>query len=498
MGAENLSVAYLSTALKQAGHDVKVAFDRSLFDDKQYFSFGFLARMLSEKKKMIREIIREKPDILAMSTFADNYQWCLEIVREVKKAHQCITVWGGIHPTSCPETVIERKEVDYMIISEGEAPFLELLEVLERNELPGDIQNLWYKRNGQIIRGKPRNLMKSVEFPTVDKTIYENFIPIKEYYLTVTSKGCIARCSFCTQNFLRAWEKKEQLGPFLREKPVEAVLNELKCMKNRYGIKYVDIKNNVLSGNRKWLDEFLERYPKEVGLPLRIMGHPLLLQNNLAQKLKKAGCHHVQLGIESFNLEVRKKVLLRNESNEQIIRALNNLEKAGVRFSVDLIVGLPGETEDDLIFALKTFARYKYLIRASIFWLQYLPEVAITQMAFSKGIINEENMQNITQGLQNNYLSTGSEMEPQRMRILKTYHIMFRLLPITPEKVMNLLIDMKIFHFFRFIPLQVVFIIAIDVLVSIVRNDYYSKWIMKWYLKQIFIHFTGKVKNISE
>ena len=38
MGAENISVAYLSTVLKKAGHSVQVAFDRALFDDKQYFS----------------------------------------------------------------------------------------------------------------------------------------------------------------------------------------------------------------------------------------------------------------------------------------------------------------------------------------------------------------------------------------------------------------------------------------------------------------------------
>ena len=41
------------------------------------------------------------------------------------------------------------------------------------------------------------------DFPEVDKTIYEKFIPIKDYYLTVTSKGCIARCSYCSQNFLQ-------------------------------------------------------------------------------------------------------------------------------------------------------------------------------------------------------------------------------------------------------------------------------------------------------
>ena len=498
MGAENISVSYLSTVLKEAGHTVKVVFDRSLFDDKQYFSIPFLSRIFSEKNRVIEGIIKEKPDVLAMSVFSDNYQWSLEVAREVRKRHRCISVWGGMHPTACPGGVISRDEVDYMIVGEAERSFLELLEAIEKKGSCEGIPNLWMKKGGSLIRNRPRPLMDPKDFPSVDKIIYERFIPIKDYYLTVTSKGCIANCSYCLQNFLRKWEKGQGLGPFLREKSVDRVLDELKTMKRRYGIRYVDIKNNVFSGNRKWLEEFLERYPKEVGLPFRIMGHPLLFQDDLAVKLKQAGCHHIQIGIESLNPEVRKKTLLRNETNEQIIKALDSLEAAGINFSADVMIGLPGETEKDLILALKTLAGYRRLIRASIFWLQYLPGVDITRMALAKGYINRKNERLINQGLQNNYLSTGSTMEEQRMRILKTYHLMIRLLPIMPKRVMCFLIDTKIYRIARFIPFQVVAIIIIDVFVSFVRRDYYAKWIMGWYFKQMFRHLIGRVKTISE
>ena len=60
MGAENISVAYLSSVCKDAGHTVKVAFDRSLFDDKQYFSVKFLHRLFDRKKRVIEEIIKER------------------------------------------------------------------------------------------------------------------------------------------------------------------------------------------------------------------------------------------------------------------------------------------------------------------------------------------------------------------------------------------------------------------------------------------------------
>jgi hypothetical protein len=162
------------------------------------------------------------------------------------------------------------------------------------------------------------------------------------------------------------------------------------------------------------------------------------------------------------------------------------------------MIGLPGESEDDLILALKTLANYRRLIRASIFWLQYLPGVDITKMAMTKGYIDGKIEKMINDGLQNNYLSTGSPMEPERERILKTYHILFRLLPITPKRFMNFLIDSGYYRFFRYLPFQVGFIVIIDVFVSFVRRDYYAKWIMGWYVKQMTKHIFGRVETISK
>lgn len=498
MGAENISVAYMATVVKEAGHEAKVAFDRALFDDKQYFSVGFLAKLFDKKAGMIKAIIDEKPDVLALSVFSDNYQWSLDLVRKVRERHpDFVTVWGGIHPTSVPDEVISRDEVDFLVEGDGEVPMIKLLYALNNGRNFDDIPNLWFKKDGKVIRGKHDYLIKAEEFPKPDKTVFEKFIPMKEYYLTVTNKGCIAKCSFCSENFKFDFESGLRDGPFLREKSVDSVLAELKAMKDKYNLKYIDIKNNVLSGNKRWIKEFCERYPKEVGLPFRIMSHPLQLQTEYAFQLKKAGCHHVQMGIESFNPAVRNDILLRDESNEQILTALENLDKAGINFSADLILGLPGEKEEDLIYALRALAPRKHLIRASIFWLQYAPKVFITERALEKGIIGKKEEELINKGLQDNYLSTGSPMENERKRILKTYHILFRLLPIIPGKLMSWLIDSGLYKIFRYLPFQTAFIIAIDVFVSYVRKDYYAKWIMKWYAKQILKNVFGKTEYIS-
>jgi len=499
MGAENISVSYMVTVCKSLGHDVKVAFDRALFDDKQYFSIGFLAKLFDKKKQVIERIIDEKPDVIALSVFSDNYQWSLDLVRRVKEKHKnFVTVWGGIHPTSVPEEVIKRDEVDFLVEGDGELPMSKLLYALENGQKYEDIPNLWFKKEGTVYAGKHGFLNDGPNFPVPDKKVFESFIPIEDYYLTVTNKGCIQKCSFCSENFKFDHESELRDGSFIREKSVDTVIDELRDMKKKYNLKYIDIKNNVLSGSKKWIKEFCEKYPKEVGLPFRVMVQPLQLQSDYASLLKKANCHHVQMGIESFNAKVRKEVLLRDETTEQVIIALENLEKEKINYSADLILGLPGESEEDLVYALKTLSPKKHLIRASIFWLQYAPKVDITNQALKKGFIGEKEEQLINKGLQDNYLSTGSPMEAERKRILKTYHILFRLLPIVPHKIMMWFLDSGVYKVFRYIPFQIAFIIFIDVFVSYVRKDYYAKWIMKWYVKQIIKSIFGKTKFISD
>ena len=152
MGAENISVAVMATLCKDLGHSVKVAFDRALFDDKQYFSIDFLANLFDKKKQVIEEIIKEKPDVLALSVFSDNYQWSLDLVRRVKEKHKdFVTVWGGIHPTSVPGEVIKEDAVDFVIEGDGELPMTKLLYALENGKVFEDVPNLWFKRDGEIF-----------------------------------------------------------------------------------------------------------------------------------------------------------------------------------------------------------------------------------------------------------------------------------------------------------------------------------------------------------
>jgi radical SAM superfamily enzyme YgiQ (UPF0313 family) len=497
MGAENISLEAISAALKRDGHLVQLAFDRALFNDAQYFSIPWLARLLDAKDTVVRQIIAARPDLLCVSVFADNYQWALDLCRRAKREIDVTVVFGGIHPTTVPERVISEECVDVICVGEGDVAIAELAASLDRGEIDYAIQNLWFKKDGAIIRNPPRPNANLDDLPMIDKELFEDYIPYRHYYLTITNRGCVRRCAFCSENFKERWEGEHDLGQFMRDTSVEKVIAEFTCMREKYGLKYIDIKNNVLSGSRKWTLEFLQRYKEEVGLPFRIMGYPRLLTKEVTQALAAAGCHHIQMGIESLNETIRKEILLRPETNEQVRDAIQNMEDAGLCYSTDFILGLPGETEQDLIDAIRLLSGRKGLRRASIFWLEYLPGVHLTTLAHQMGLLGARELENIEEGRQQNYLAHGSIEDTQRVRHLKNYHLMFRLLPITPAPVIEFILRHRLYRAFRFVP-QTPIIILVDLLVSVVKRDTYALWAIRTYLFELKRRMRARLFGAAE
>jgi radical SAM superfamily enzyme YgiQ (UPF0313 family) len=492
MGAENISLEAISAVLKNDGHEVQLAFDRALFRDAQYFSIPWLARLLDVKNQVVRQVVDAKPDLLCVSVFADNYQWALDLCRRVKREIDVTVVFGGIHPTTVPERVIQEDCVDIICVGEGDHAISELAASIDRGRIDHSIRNLWFKKDGEIIRNPPRPNARLDDLPMIDKELFEDYIPYRRYYLTITNRGCVRRCAFCSENFKERWESENQLGQFMRDTSVEKVIAEFRSMRERYGLTYIDIKNNVLSGSRKWTLEFLKRYREEIGLPFRIMGYPRLLTREVTQALAAAGCHHVQMGIESFNETIRRDVLLRPETNEQIRDAIQNMEDAGIGYSTDFILGLPGETEQDLIDAIQLLKGRRWLRRVSIFWLEYLPGVYITELAQRMGLIGPREIDNIEEGKQQNYLAHGSIEDKQKVRALKNYHLMFRILPIAPVPAIDAVLRYNLHRLFRFLP-QTPIIILVDLLVSFAKRDYYALWAIRTYAFEVQRRLTARI-----
>ncbi|MFH1423775.1 MAG: radical SAM protein [Candidatus Nealsonbacteria bacterium] len=483
IGAENLGIEALSAALKGAKHEVTLAYDPSLFDDLVYYKIPFLARLFNVKSKIIKKVVASKPDLIGINVFVDNFKWACYMAREIKKIIDVPVIFGGVFPTACPERVLKEDCVDMICLGEGEEPLLELISSMEKGEMDYNIKNLWFKKDGKIIKNEARNLQDLDKLPLYDKALFEGEIPAKNYYLTVTQKGCPFNCTYCEHNFLRKFDQGK--GKHLRRRSIDNILEELKIMKERYKFKEIDFKDNVFTVDKQWTLDFLKRYQKEINLPFRILSHPLCIDEDIAKALKEAGVHRIQLGIQSLNQKTRNEVLKRFETDEQIMKCFRALDKYKVDYSVDHIFGLPGETEEDLITAAKIYAKLKSCSRVTVFWLTYFPKTDMVEIARKAGLIGEKDMESIENGQEPAYQSEEGSLRDKKLKdTFKNYQLLFRIIPTLPEFVVNFILDHKLQRYFKYLPRKFMILLA-DHYVSFARHDYAAIHYLRYYLFQM-------------
>ena len=282
------------------------------------------------------------------------------------------------------------------------------------------IKGFYFKSTGgEIIKNEKRALIADMDvMPFPDKELFAPFIPIKNYYLAVTNRGCPFSCSYCSVSAQDAVEQELENFKKVRERSVDNVLEELRTNKVKYNYNWIDFRNPVFSPSKDWILEFCLKFKEQVNVPFRIFSHPLLIREDTSIALKEAGCFAIQMGLESYDPDIRNKYLHRKESNDQINKAIRIMEKVGITYSMDYILNIPGQEEPELRAVGKLFSELKFLYRVSPFLLTYLPKLKINEYAVQEGVLSSSEEENINQGLQGSYMDIGSDMDKGRRRVM--------------------------------------------------------------------------------
>ncbi len=479
MGAENLAAEQISAVLKENGHEVMLSYDPSLFDDKVYFCIPFLNKIFDIKEKVIEKVVAQKPDLVAFPVFTDCFKWAISMAEKIKEKMDVPIIFGGIYPTSNPEEAIKPGCVDMICRGEGEYPILELMDSMEKGEIDHKIKNIWFKKDGNIIRNELRPLVDLDKLPNYDKSLFEDEVLIKHNYMTMTSRGCLFNCSYCSQSFLRRLQ-----GPDVRQRSVDKVLTDLKLAKERYKFTEMSFYDNILNMHKEWTMDFLERFKKEINVPFRALSHPSCIDYETAKALKDAGCQRVQLGLESLSPKIRRNFLNRFETNETIQKCLDACDKAGLIYSVDHMFGLPGETEEEQLEAARIYCKMKKCVRITCFWLTYLPKTDIVEISKGMGIINDKDIESIDHANELNYYLGGSLRDKKLKSMFKCYEIFFRVLPAIPKRMALFMINHKWHYMFKYFP-HAFSLLVIDISMSFIKHDYSAIQMMRNYFFQM-------------
>lgn len=320
---ELLGIMSLSASLKRAGHET-CAID------------------IYRTPDLRAEIERIAPDMLAYSLVSNNYVEVLRVNREIKTWYKGLSVFGGPHPTYFPE-MVEEEGVDVVCRGEGDEAIVDLANAVERGEDITGIANLWVKRNGQVFRNELRPLVEDLDtLPFPDRDLVLHLVEAARgcVNFVMASRGCPFDCSYCFNHLLR----KMAPGKYVRRRSVGNFIEELKAIKAKLGTRVFSFQDDIFAIDLKWLEEFAQVYPREIGLPYMCHGRAGVLTEPIAEVLARSGCVMVVVGLENGNNLLRREVLEKTVTSEDILRTAQALHKYCILLMTQNMVGIPDET----------------------------------------------------------------------------------------------------------------------------------------------------------
>ncbi|MEM7305209.1 MAG: radical SAM protein [Planctomycetota bacterium] len=330
---EMLGMMWLSRAIKNAGHEAEALF--------------------IPDKKWLDKVKEYDPDVVCYSVTTGMHLFFADINRQVKAAApSALSVFGGPHPTFSPEYLEITEGADAICRGEGEGAVVDLLNRMEAGEDIYETANFWFKKSdGEIVKNPQRPLIQDLDelgFPDreiVYKTgsIYRN----SDRKVFVTQRGCPMNCSFC---FHHAWKKKvygARNKEYTRKRSVSHVIAEINDVRSKYPLKFVHFLDDIFNLKNDWLEEFCERYPKEVGLPFDVILMANMTTEKHIEMLSKAGCVYARIAFEAANDYVRNAVFRKNTTRKQLVDSAAWIKKYGIRLGSLNMIGGPGGTIDD-------------------------------------------------------------------------------------------------------------------------------------------------------
>lgn len=442
-GYESLAVEYLSAWLKRHGHRTSLAFDPVLFDESGMLQVPRLARFFDERARVVDEILAHAPDLVAFTVLSDNHPWARDLARRVKARRPDLpVVFGGIHPTSVPERVMENADVDYACVGDGEEALSELCDRLDGRTAWAPIPNLWERRDGRVLVSPPRPPREDLDsLPWPDKDLFYDKSPhFRHGYTIMTARGCPYACTFCNNNVLRQLYKGK--GQYLRRRSIDDVLGELKQARQRYQPRFIHFLDDVFVRQPEWLLPFLERYRVEIGLPFFGFASPQHIDEGMAAALARAGCYKVQLGVQTVEEGYRHRMLWRGHSNQHILDAIARLRAQGIYVTCDNILGLPGHDMTEATGLLRFYAESP-ADHHEVFWLRYYPRTQIVEYARDMGQLDEDDLARIDESVHVSGIARGGDSFDEE---LARVQLALNLFPWLPGPARRALVDRGLFR----------------------------------------------------
>jgi radical SAM superfamily enzyme YgiQ (UPF0313 family) len=331
-------LASIAAVLLQHGFEVKVGYMSS---EDQY-------------EELVQEIIDFEPSVVGFTTVETQMMYVQQLAAKIKQRHECVTVVGGTHITLWPAALVEpgSESLNCGMRGDSEMAFLELVRKVQRGEDYHDAYSLCYRdpNTGEVVNNPmhpPIERMEDLPHPATEVFDFQSIIRQSGRALFHFSRGCPYPCTYCSARELLMRQGSVKEG--LKKRSVESTIEEIKLTVQRYDFTSSTIlmfTDDLFTLDKKWLYDFLNRYEKEVARPFWCTTRSNLVNRDLFDRLKSAGCYEVMMSIESGNDFIRNDIMKRGMSRKHMLESFALANEFGLRTCGPCIIGFPHETPE--------------------------------------------------------------------------------------------------------------------------------------------------------
>jgi len=335
---EHLGMGYLAAVLRKKNFQVKII-DAPLMD----FSI----------RETAKEILKTKIHLM-IGFSVTTPEAFYNVIRILNFLHQTkvsvYTCLGGYFPTFWSKEILERfKEIDFIVISEGEITLLELATALRDGKGIKEVKGIAYRENGNVILSQSRHLIEDLdELPFPDRDTIEHVIR-EGYPVTIySSRGCRYSCTFCqVSNFYRLCP-----GSRWRTRSPIDVVSEIDFLNSTWRVKsFLFVDDSFLDTTKeshiRACEIAAEIIRRKLKVKFAIQCRPDAVKKKTSRILREAGLYLMFLGIES-GIEKSLKYFKKGITLSQIRNSIRILDELGIGINAGFILSDPNTTWEEL------------------------------------------------------------------------------------------------------------------------------------------------------
>ena len=312
-----------------------------LNNDFEVFALDAMQEHLAPDET-IRQVLEIHPDALIFLTGAVSFIEDFELVKKISQGSS-----GKIHIIGTGDCLVSEGDKFFNAYPFLDASILNFTSLEIIDYLKGSDESfefVSFRKSNGTVQHCGKKLPKGEFILPVPR--YDLF-PFRKYRIPhglripyagiLTDYGCPFHCDYCIGG---------ELGFRLRN--MDNLMEEMRELK-RLGVRELWIKDLTFGAQKKRTLDLLERMRREkLDFTWVCLSRVNVLDEELLREMKDAGCHTIQLGVESANQELLENYT-KGITVDQVKKVIRLCKKTGIRVLAHYILGLPGDTKESIM-----------------------------------------------------------------------------------------------------------------------------------------------------